>query len=212
MCEGQGKRTVMRGKTVKRIWAVALAAAMGMSLMACNNETSSNAGSDSVVGEKVTTSNDENSQYVYIADFQNEALLSDTDDSWVSSMDFQENGIIYNKVVFDEEKNVDVPYICYRDFNELSKKEAVNLPAFSMDGYETHISTFCCDTNNNYYVFYELYLPYVEGEEDDEGHHTQENVGDDLGDYAGDLGGDGYLMHITGTHSFRSTHNCILPP
>lgn len=167
MCEGQGKRTVMRGKTVKRIWAVALAAAMGMSLMACNNETSSNAGSDSVVGEKVTTSNDENSQYVYIADFQNEALLSDTDDSWVSSMDFQENGIIYNKVVFDEEKNVDVPQICYRDFNELSKEEAVNLPAFSLDGYETHISTFCCDTNNNYYVFYELYLPYVEGEEYD---------------------------------------------
>ncbi len=152
----------MRKKSIgKKALAIVLAAAMGLSLMACggNKDTS---GDD---GTQNSTNNTQTGDYVYVPEFIDISDDSEDMNSWRGQVVIQGDKVYYNVTGYDEASGEYASKICSRELADPSKETVMDIPALGLEGYTSSVNNFFYDNEGNLFVFYYVSPPYIEGEE-----------------------------------------------
>lgn len=162
----------MRKKRIfKKALALALAAAMGLSLMACGGDENA-AGGNGESQSGSNTGNTANADYVYVPEFIDISGEGEDENSWRSGAAIQGDKLYYSVTSYDDTTYEYVSKICSRDIADPSKETVINIPDLGLEGYTSSINNFFYDNEGNLFVFYYVAPPYIEGEEYDYNDNT----------------------------------------
>ncbi len=159
----------------KRTWgkvlALALSAALGLSLVACgsNEETAQ----ENKEKESNLNTDIQSSEFVYVPEFVDISSNDGEDEnSWRGQVSIQNDKLYYSMTSYDEENGKAFSKLFYRDIAEPEKENVIDIPPMTLENYNTMINNFCYDSEGNLFVLYYVEQPYVEGQEYDENSNT----------------------------------------
>ncbi len=144
---------------MKKIWkktiALAVTAALSISLAACGKDD---------------TPDVSGNEYVYVPEYQTIAVGENT---YMYDIRLADNRLYYSSNRFDEETGTYANIMAYRELNDLQNEQKMVVPELEVENMETNMDSYTTDAQGNQYVLWTVYPMYVEGQEyDDSGYKT----------------------------------------
>lgn len=158
----------------KKTMALALAAVLGLSLLACGK--GENAPNESREVQNGTNAGKEaqNSEYVYVPEFIDISDSGEEENVWRGQASILNGRLYYTKNSYNEETGESTTQICSRDITDPTKENVMDVPRLELEGsdYNSSVSDFFYDGEGNLFVFYYVAPIYVEGEDYDYNDNT----------------------------------------
>lgn len=158
----------------KKTMALALAAVLGLSLLACGKGENAPNESREVQNGTNTGKEAQNSEYVYVPEFIDISDSGEEENVWRGQASILNGRLYYTKNSYNEETGESTTQICSRDITDPTKENVMDVPRLELEGsdYNSSVSDFFYDGEGNLFVFYYVAPIYVEGEDYDYNDNT----------------------------------------
>ncbi|MBR5248358.1 MAG: hypothetical protein IKV27_05390, partial [Lachnospiraceae bacterium] len=143
------------GKLIRKGCALALAAALSVSLLACGSKEN---------GKSSAGGMEEAQEYVYVPEY---LPLEQEENTYMNTAVFQGDRMYYSTYAWNEETGESVYNLCYRALDSLDTEVVLPVSFEASEGYEASMGDFFFDPEGNLYLMWHIYPIYVEGKEYD---------------------------------------------
>lgn len=149
-----------------KVFAIALAAAMGLSLIACGGNKDA-VGEDGTQSGQQSQNHAQNGEYVYVPEFIDISDKEESENSWKGRVSICGDKLYYTVTSFDDVTGESTSKLCSRETADLTKENVIDVPDLGIEGYNNSVNDFFYDAEGNLFIFYYVSPIYIEGKEYD---------------------------------------------